>query len=41
VSPDGQSFLVLKSATEPEPQHTELVVVQEFDEELKRLVPVN
>jgi hypothetical protein len=38
LSPDGQRFLVLKPAgeTNAPPQ---LVVVQHFDEELKRLVP--
>jgi serine/threonine-protein kinase len=40
VSPDGQRFLVVKplnASTTPPPQ---LVVVQHFDEMLKRLVPV-
>jgi serine/threonine-protein kinase len=39
ISPDGQRFLVLKTTIEPNAQPTELVVVQHFDEELKRLVP--
>ena len=40
LSPDGQRFLVFKSVSEPTalPQ---LIVVQHFDEELKRLVPAN
>ena len=41
VSPDGQRFLVLKPASEPNTAPPQLVVVQHFDEELKRLVPVN
>jgi len=43
ISPDGQRFLLLKAdggadhaATRPS-----LIVVQHFDEELKRLVPAN
>jgi serine/threonine-protein kinase len=39
ISPDGQRFLVLKSTSEPKAPPTELVIVQHFDEELKRLVP--
>jgi dipeptidyl aminopeptidase/acylaminoacyl peptidase len=42
IAPDGQRFLMLKpdggSGSTPTP--TSLVVVQHFDEELKRLVPV-
>jgi hypothetical protein len=42
ISPDGQRFLMMK---EDQPAGTgsppELVVVQHFDEELKRLVPAN
>ncbi|MGH9255516.1 MAG: hypothetical protein ACRD3C_13225 [Vicinamibacterales bacterium] len=41
VSPDGRRFLVLKSASDPTAPPPQLVVVQHFDEELKRLVPVN
>jgi serine/threonine-protein kinase len=41
VSPDGQRFLVLKRASEPNAPPPQLVVVQHFDEELKRLVPTN
>jgi hypothetical protein len=41
VSPDGKRFLMMKAAGESDsgsaPPH--LVVVQHFDEELKRLVP--
>ena len=40
VAPDGQRFLVFKASTDakaaPPPQ---IVVVQHFDQELKRLVP--
>jgi Tol biopolymer transport system component len=42
VSSDGQRFLVLKAASEPSnTPPPQLVVVQHFDEELKRLVPTN
>ena len=41
ISPDGQRFLVLKPTNEPNASPPQLVVVQHFDEELKRLVPVN
>jgi serine/threonine-protein kinase len=40
VSPDGQRFLVLKSTADVDARPPELVVIQHFDEELKRLVPV-
>jgi hypothetical protein len=39
VSPDGQRFLVLRPASEPNAPPPQLIVVQHFDEELKRLVP--
>jgi Tol biopolymer transport system component len=39
VSPDGQRFLMLKPVSEPSAPLPQLVVVQHFDEELKRLVP--
>jgi Tol biopolymer transport system component len=39
ISPDGVRFLVIKATTEPNAQPPQLVVVQHFDEELKRLVP--
>jgi serine/threonine-protein kinase len=41
VSPDGKRFLMIKSGggTESTSAPTSLVVVQHFDEELKRLVP--
>jgi serine/threonine protein kinase/Tol biopolymer transport system component len=39
ISPDGQRFLVLKPATDPNTPPPQLIVVQHFDEELKRLVP--
>ena len=41
VSPDGQRFLVLKPASEPNAPPPQIIVVQHFDEELKRLVPTN
>jgi hypothetical protein len=37
---DGQRFLVLKSVSESAAP-PQLVIVQHFDEELKRLVPAN
>jgi serine/threonine-protein kinase len=39
ISPDGQRFLVLKPASDPNTPPPQLIVVQHFDEELKRLVP--
>jgi hypothetical protein len=40
VSPDGQRFLMLKPGdSDQTPLPPTLVVVQHFDEELKRLVP--
>jgi serine/threonine-protein kinase len=39
VSLDGQRFLVLRPASEPNAPPPQLIVVQHFDEELKRLVP--
>jgi serine/threonine-protein kinase len=39
ISPDGQRFLVLKAASDPNTPPPQLIVVQHFDEELKRLVP--
>jgi serine/threonine-protein kinase len=39
VSSDGQRFLVLRPASEPNAPPPQLIVVQHFDEELKRLVP--
>ena len=43
VSPDGQRFLAMKPAggAEPAPTPSTLVVVQNWTEELKRLVPTN
>jgi serine/threonine-protein kinase len=40
VSPDGQRFLMIKEA-EQSPSATQIVVVQNWFEELKRLVPTN
>jgi hypothetical protein len=40
VSPDGQRFFVLKDAATPDTEPPTLIVVQHFDELLKRLVPV-
>jgi len=40
VSPDGQRFLMLKAlGTDPESGPSALIVVQHWDEELRRLVP--
>jgi Tol biopolymer transport system component len=39
ISPDGQRFLVVKPASDPSTPPPQLIVVQHFDEELKRLVP--
>jgi len=39
VSPDGQRFLLVKPVTTPNAPPPQLVVVQHFDEMLKRLVP--
>ena len=41
VSSDGQRFLMVKSASDPTAPPPQIVIVQHFDEELKRLVPVN
>jgi serine/threonine-protein kinase len=41
VSSDGQRFLVVKSASDPTGPPPQIVIVQHFDEELKRLVPTN
>jgi eukaryotic-like serine/threonine-protein kinase len=39
ISSDGQRFLMLKQASDPTATPLQLVVVQHFDEMLKRLVP--
>jgi hypothetical protein len=39
ISPDGQRFLVLKSTSDLNAQSPQLIVIQHFDEVLKRLVP--
>jgi serine/threonine-protein kinase len=39
ISPDGQRFLMLKQASVPTATPPQLIVVQHFDEMLKRLVP--
>ncbi len=39
ISPDGQRFLVLKPASDPDTQSPQLIVVQHFDQELKRILP--
>ncbi len=42
VSPDGQRFLLLANATAGgEAERSQLIVVQNWFEELKRLVPTN
>lgn len=40
VTPDGQRFVDLEEVEGP-PEVTHLVLVQNFDEELKRRVPAN
>ena len=39
ISADGQRFLMLKAVSQPNAPPPQIVVVQHFDEELKRLVP--
>ena len=39
IAPDGQRFLMMKAASDPTDAPPQIVVVQHFDEELKRLVP--
>jgi hypothetical protein len=40
IAPDGQRFLMLKAGgIDPTRTPPQIVVVQHFDEELKRLVP--
>ena len=40
VSPDGQRFLMIKAASaDPTTVPPNIIVVQHFDEELKRLAP--
>jgi eukaryotic-like serine/threonine-protein kinase len=39
ISRDGQRFLVVKTASDPNVAPPQIIVVQHFDEELKRLVP--
>ncbi len=44
VSPDGQRFLLLADATEDadrDATQAQIIVVQNWHEELKRLVPTN
>jgi serine/threonine-protein kinase len=41
VSPDGQRFLMIKDVAAADQTQASLVVVQNWTEELKRLVPVN
>ena len=43
ISPDGQRFLLIKAGGDSEQAAAPitLIVVQHFDEELKRLVPTN
>jgi serine/threonine-protein kinase len=41
VSPDGQRFLMIKAAPETSQAEHSVVLVQNWGEELKRLVPVN
>ena len=39
VSPDGQRFLIIKEGTEAETGTNDIILVQNFDEELNRLLP--
>ncbi len=41
VSADGQRFLMIKDRGADETTQTELILVQNWTEELKRLVPVD
>jgi serine/threonine-protein kinase len=41
ISADGQRFLMVKPVSDPTAPPPQLIVVQHFDEELKRLVPTN
>jgi hypothetical protein len=43
ISPDGQRFLMMKAGGGPDQTGAppSLIVIQHFDEELKRLVPAN
>ena len=40
VSPDGQRFLMLKASEQAQAALTQIIVVQNWFEELKRRVPV-
>ena len=40
IAPDGQRFLMMKAAAGDAAGAPQIVVVQRFDEELKRLLPV-
>lgn len=40
VAPDGQRFVMIEEG-ESQPAPTQLVLIQNWDEELKRLVPTN
>jgi len=39
ISPDGRRFLMIKPVTSTRTESTSIVVVQNWSEELKRLVP--
>ena len=39
ISADGQRFLMIKAGSDQASAPTNITVVQQFDEELKRLVP--
>jgi hypothetical protein len=41
VAPDGQRFLMIRDVSQPEEPITEIHVVLNWFEELKRLVPTN
>ena len=40
IAPDGKRFLVIKGGGDDAPAPQSLVVIQNWDQELKRLVPV-
>jgi hypothetical protein len=41
ISPDGQRFLMLKPAARSERSPAQIILVQNWFQELKRLVPTN
>jgi len=41
VTPNGQRFLMVREVPQPQTRVTQMVLVQNWFEELKRLVPTN